>query len=94
MRGGEHTLTCSAEGGPGNAVSWVKLGNETEISDSLELVIAITDASVGGVYQCTVENLAGSDSATAVVNGELKTSHFMHHFMNDLFFPSHSCFYR
>ena len=94
MRGGEHTLTCSAEGGPGNAASWVKLGNETEISDSPELVIAITDTSVGGVYQCTVENLAGSDSATAVVNGELKTSHFMHHFMNDLFFPSHSCFYR
>ena len=77
-----------------HTMSWVKLGNETEISDSPELVITITDASVGGVYQCTVENLAGSDSVTAVVNGELKTSHFMHHFMNDLFFPSHSCFYR
>ena len=95
MRGSNHTLTCSAEGGPGNEVSWVKLGTETEISDGPELVIAITDASVGGVYQCTVENLAGSDSATAVVNGELKTSHFKkHHFINDLFFPSHSCFYQ
>ena len=85
MRGREHTLTCSAEGGPGNAVSWVKLGNEIEISDGPELVIPITDASVGGVYQCTVENLAGSDSATAVVNGELKISHLKkHHFMNIL----------
>ena len=66
-------------------MSWVKLGNETEIYDGPELVIAITDASVGGVYQCTVENLAGSDSATAVVNGELKISHFMDHFMTTLF---------
>ncbi|CAI8010586.1 Protogenin [Geodia barretti] len=68
MRGSNHTLTCSAEGGPGNEVSWVKLGTETENSDGPELVIPITNASVGGVYQCTVENLAGSDSATAVVN--------------------------
>ena len=69
-RGREHTLTCSAEGGPGNTFSWVKLGENGTLSDSPELVVNITGASVGGRYQCTVENLAGSDSATAVVNGE------------------------
>ena len=53
-------------------MGWVKLGKDTVISDNPELMIPIIDASVGGVYQCTVENLAGSDSATAVVNGELK----------------------
>ena len=71
-RGREHTLTCSFQGGPGNTVSWIKLGYENDIlSMTSELVVNITSAAVGGTYQCTVENFAGSDSATAVVNGEL-----------------------
>ena len=70
-RGTQHTLTCSAQGGPGNTATWVKVGDETAIlSNTSGLIVSITDASVGGTYQCTVENLAGSDSATAVVNGE------------------------
>ena len=69
-RGINHTLTCMAQGGPGNTVSWIKLGQTGTLSESPELIITISDASVGGTYQCTVENIAGSDSASAVINGE------------------------
>jgi hypothetical protein len=68
-RGTQHVLTCSARGGPGNMFSWVKQGEDgTTISESPEYVIGITDASVGGTYECTVGNEAGSGSAAAVVN--------------------------
>ena len=76
-RGREHTLICMAEGGPGNTVSWVKLGQTGTISESPELIITISDASVGGTYQCTVENIAGSDSASAVINGEPVLSRYL-----------------
>ena len=33
--------------------------------------IMVSNASVGGTYQCTVENMAGNDSVTAVLNGEI-----------------------
>ena len=76
-RGINHTLTCMAEGGPGNTVSWIKLGQNGTISESPELIITISDASVGGTYQCTVENIAGSDSASAVINGEPVLSRYL-----------------
>ena len=69
-RNREYSLTCRAQGGPGNTLSWTKMGESGIISEDPELVLSITGAEVGGTYQCTVENTAGSDSAEAVVNGE------------------------
>ena len=74
MRNKIYVLSCSAEGGPGNEFQWEKLGSSGIISNSSELEIIVTDASVGGTYQCTVENMAGSSSANATVNGELHTN--------------------
>ena len=71
-RNREYSLICLAQGGPGNTVSWTKMGESGIISEDPELVLSITGAEVGGTYQCTVENPAGSDSAEAVVNGELQ----------------------
>ena len=65
------TFECSADGGPGNMFSWSKLPDGVVITESLELVIMVNSASVGGTYQCTVENMAGNNSATAVLNGEI-----------------------
>ena len=62
---------CFAEGGPENRFSWSKLPNGETITESSELVIMVDSASVGGTYQCTVENMAGSASATVVLNGEV-----------------------
>ena len=74
-RGREHTLMCSSQGGPGNRVRWIKQGYENEIlSEMPELVVNITSATVGGMYLCIVTNFAGSDSSTAVVNGEFNLS--------------------
>ena len=65
------TFECSADGGPGNMFSWSKLPDGVIITESSDLVIMVDSASVGGTYQCTVENMAGYDSATAVLNGEI-----------------------
>ena len=62
---------CSAEGGPGNRFSWSKLPDGVTITGSSGLVIMVDSASVGGTYQCTVENMAGFASATAVLNGKV-----------------------
>ena len=70
MRNEIYVLSCSAEGGPGNEFQWEKLGSSGIISNSPELEIIVTDASVGGTYQCTVENMAGNSSAYTTVNGE------------------------
>ena len=77
------TFMCFAQGGPGNMFSWSKLPDEVTITESSELVIMVDSASVGGTYQCTVENMAGSDSSTAVLNGEICV--FL--YCNLLFFP-------
>ena len=60
---------CSAFGGPNNTFRWEIDG--VMVGNTSVLTIEIVSASVGGDYQCTVENSAGSGSATAAVNGEL-----------------------
>ena len=65
-----HVLTCLTKGGPGNAFRWKRVGANEVIAESSELVMIIADASSGGVYQCTVENMAGMDSDIATINGE------------------------
>ena len=61
-RGENVTLTCISMGGPGNIYQWEKDGNVVATDDVLTLMGI--DASSGGIYTCTVSNLAGSDSAT------------------------------
>ena len=67
-----HEVTCTVLGGPDNEITWEKLDSDGILANTSVLVINVTNASVGGVYQCTAENLAGSDSATTTVNGEIK----------------------
>ena len=67
-----HDVTCTVLGGPDNEITWQKLDSDEILSNTSVLVINVTDALVGGVYQCTAENLAGSDAATTTVYGEIK----------------------
>ena len=64
-RGENVTLTCISMGGPGNAYQWEKDGNIVATDDVLTLMDI--DASSGGIYTCTVSNLAGNDSATTTL---------------------------
>ena len=66
------TLSCSAQGGPGNTFSITHSGVEQSATSTL--VVDTTDPLVGGLYQCEVTNAAGSDSATASVNSKLPFS--------------------
>ena len=76
VRNETYTLTCSAEGGPGNEFTWKKLDvdNNEVLSENSDLILDGINGSYGGIYQCTVENMAGNSSADATVNGELNTN--------------------
>ena len=58
-------LTCSALGGPSVSYVWVRngdlIGNESIHS------VMVADASSGGNYTCTVNNVAGNDSASTTL---------------------------
>ena len=66
---GVATFTCMAFGGPGNMFSWTKVRDNRNITNNSELMLVDLMASDGGVYQCTVENLAGSENDTVTLNG-------------------------
>ena len=80
---GNATFTCVALGGPGNKFSWTKVRDNTNIANDSELMLVDIMASDGGVYQCSVENLAGSENATVTLNGNhcicTCTSHNQHY---------------
>ena len=61
------TLTCIAQGGPNNMFKWRRQG--VVISNDPVLSIPMVTGSDGGVYQCTVSNDAGSDTATTTIIG-------------------------
>ena len=65
-RGENITLTCISMGGPGNVYQWEKDRNVVATDDVLTLMDI--DASSGGIYSCTVSNLAGNDSATSTLH--------------------------
>ena len=73
-----HELNCTAEGGPYNMFSWKELDTNETLTYSSELTITVDSATVGGVYQCTVENMAGSDSANTTINGRATIYHIIH----------------
>ena len=77
------SLTCSAQGGPNNMFEWSKQGVIVSNSDVLELTM-IT-GSDGGVYQCTVTNDAGSDTASTSVIGMYLINFLLFRYISCLF---------
>ena len=61
---------CSAMGGPGNIFTWTRLSDEQEVSDEQTLQIFVMDAFDGSRYECLVENEAGNETTTVVLNGK------------------------
>lgn len=61
---------CTAMGGPGNNFTWTRLSDGQEVSAEQRLQISVMTASDGSQYECMVENEAGSESATVVLNGK------------------------
>ena len=57
-------------GGPGNIFTWTRLSDEQEVSDEQTLQIFVIDAFDGSRYECLVENEAGNETATVVLNGK------------------------
>ena len=61
------SLTCSAQGGPGNTIAW-QHGTELLVNQTYQILdIAVSSIAVGSEYTCTVTNAAGSESATATL---------------------------
>ena len=64
-RGENVSFNCTSKGGPNNIYSWAKSG-ENIANDSV-LTLTGIDATSGGDYTCTVNNLAGNDLATTTL---------------------------
>ena len=60
-------LICLSQGGPNNMYQWRKQG--ITISNNSVLNISMITGSDSGVYECTVSNAAGNDTATALLTG-------------------------
>ena len=68
---GNATFMCMALGGPENMFSWTKVRDNAVVVNESELMLVDIMASDGGVYQCSVENQAGSENAIVTLNGKL-----------------------
>lgn len=68
-RGQTLTLVCSSQGGPGNTFKWTQLSTGIQVSSEDSLTIHVSSGDDGGVYRCSVENDAGSDTADATIIG-------------------------
>ena len=68
-----------ALGGPGNMFSWIKVRNNAGVINDSELMLVDIMASDGGVYQCSVENQAGSENAIVTLNGTYYNTCCIHH---------------
>ena len=68
------TLTCTPFGGPENSFQWFKDGVPiTELvtgenNTNVLVIYNVTTSTDGGVYECVVNNSAGSDSANVSLN--------------------------
>ena len=69
-------ITCTAEGGPDNVYEWRKQGDI--VSSDPRLYFQSITGSGGGVYQCTVINEAGGDTASVFLSGMYAMSYCMH----------------
>jgi hypothetical protein len=66
--GDDVTLNCTAQGGPNNLFRWQKAGVDLEEENLPTLTISNITVFQAGIYTCTVNNTAGSDSASVTVN--------------------------
>ena len=68
-----HSFTCQVQGGPDNMFEWTfngsDLTNANITSTSMQSTLTINNISVtnGGVYTCTVSNLAGNASNSSIL---------------------------
>ena len=65
------TLSCSAEGGPGNTLQWLKNGKDIgSIISGSENNLTLTSITIddGAVYTCEASNAAGTGSASVSLN--------------------------
>ena len=62
-------LTCTASGGANNMFQWFKAGDF--LDGSTDGILNITDVTAydGGLYECVVNNTAGSSSADVTIYG-------------------------
>ena len=61
------TLTCLAEGGPGNSYQWQRGGEDLENETSETLTLTNVNITDGDDYTCIASNSAGSGNATATL---------------------------
>ena len=64
-------FSCTAEGGPGNTFTWVRLYDGAVIRNESQLEINVTSAEDGGIYECNVQNIAGGNSTAVTLNGKI-----------------------
>ena len=69
MRGNTEELVCTAQGGPGNTFTWTQQDDSSVVSTEAAINVTVGNASVGGIYQCTVMNNAGNDTTQTTLNG-------------------------
>ena len=62
-------FNCSALGGPGNNFIWFRMLDDEVVGSNPVLQVGVEGAFAGGVYECLVENDAGSDIAVVTLNG-------------------------
>lgn len=73
VSGGDNiTITCTAQGGPGNTFAWIHSGNTINnggrfIIESSTLTVTDVIGADFGTYTCMASNLAGSGTATASI---------------------------
>ena len=65
------SFTCVAQGGPSNMFNWTRLSNGEVLTNTSILSFTVSDGSQGGNYRCDVQNDAGSDSSTVILNGRI-----------------------
>ena len=63
------TLTCAAEGGPGNTFTWTREPAGAMLGSGESLNVSLTTARDGGVLECNVTNSAGYGVMQSTING-------------------------
>ena len=63
------TLTCAAEGGPGNTFTWTRQPAGAMLGSGESLNVSLTTARDGGVLECNVTNSAGYAVMQSTING-------------------------
>ena len=65
-QGDNHTLTCTAQGGPNNTFTWMREGQSIASGNTL----TVTNLTIGVSYMCVVRNEAGEGEASRALTGE------------------------